>query len=124
MQPSRVKIRGCFAFFPRHPKSGFLDFSELICRVCLAQVMMATFFFLLRALIHNKAGVGEVGSMCWLNMPVMTPVGLNTIVPVPIDPQIVMDLFGGFLFGGGDGCCFLFLNIYTGPFIFFHWFSC
>lgn len=38
--------------------SGFLDFSELICRVCLAQVMMATFFFLLRALIHNKVRQG------------------------------------------------------------------
>lgn len=62
--PSRVKIHVCFALFRCYPKSGFLDFSELICRVCLAQAMMATFFFLLRALIHNKAGVGEVGSMC------------------------------------------------------------
>lgn len=38
--------------------SRFLDFSELICRVCLAQVMMATFFFMARAVIHNKVRQG------------------------------------------------------------------
>lgn len=38
--------------------SVFLDFSELICRVCLAQVMVATVFFMARAVLHNKVRQG------------------------------------------------------------------
>lgn len=36
--------------------SCFTDFSELICRVCLAQVMVAMLVFFLRALSHRQAG--------------------------------------------------------------------
>ena len=58
--------------------------------------MMATFFFLLRALIHNKAGV----------------------VPAIIEPQIVMDLFRVFWGGAEMGAVFLLSHIYKGPSIY------